>query len=204
MDPGGLLYVIIALVSAVLGALISGKTISYAHYRYAQKQASERDAKQLLNLFQALQTELGAIWGRYLAVVGNELEKAKEPDEVPFTLIFEAGHNYFSVFDNSAQMLGLLDPESCKQIIDTYVNLKSHLDELNNYNRLAQKHRDVRLGANLNLYEVNQIKQQLGSYFDYLKKRHGVVKGSVLLTMDMLKEFLSLSAQARTSVRVNV
>ena len=70
--------------------------------------------------------------------------------------------------------------------------------------QIAQKHRDVRLGANLNLYEVNQVREQMEDYFRLLTKRHAQVKGQVLLTLEMLKEFLSLAEQSRTSVQIKV
>ena len=153
------LSLIVALAAAFIGALIASKAMSSGHYRYAQKRDFETKSTRMINLFLALNAELTAIWERYMAVVGGELEKAKNAEDVPFAVIFAATHNYFSVYDNSAQLLGTLEPESGKRIIETYINLKAFLDELHNYNQIAQKHRDVRLGANLNLYEVNQVRE---------------------------------------------
>jgi hypothetical protein len=195
---------IVGLASAFLGAVIASKAMSHGHYRYAEKRDLESKKKQLLNLFQALNGELTAIWERYMGVVGSDLEKAKQADELPFTVLFTATHSYFSVYDNSAQFLGTLEPESGKRIIETYVNLKSLFDELQNYNQMAQKHRDVRLGANLNLYEVGQVREELDSFFRLLKKRHAQVKGQCLLTLEMLKEFQTLAEQSRTSVKINI
>jgi len=199
-----ILSLLAALVGGFIGALAGGKAMSAGQYRFAQKRDLETRTNQLINLFQALNAELAAVWERIAATVGNDLEKAKHPDELPFAMIFQATHNYFSVYDNSAQLLGALDPESGKRIIETYINLKAFLDELNNYNDIAQKHRDVRLGANLNLYEVNQVREQLEDYFRLLKKRHAQVKGQCLLCLEMFKEFLSLAAQSRTSVKINI
>ncbi len=198
------LSLIVALVAGFIGAVVSSKAMSHGHYRYAQKRDLEIKTNQLINLFQALNAELSAIWERYMAVVGGELEKAKNAEDLPSAVIFAATHNYFSVYDNSAQLLGSLDPESGKRIIETYINLKAFLDELHNYNQIAQKHRDVRLGANLNLYEVNQVREQMESYFRLLKKRHAQVKGHCLLCLEMLKEFLSLAEQSRKSVKINI
>jgi hypothetical protein len=199
-----LLNLIVALVGAFIGAIIGSKAMSHGHYRYAQKRDLESKSSQLINLFQALNAELAAVWERYMAVVGTDLEKAKQADEMPFTILFTGTHNYFSVYDNSAQLLGTLEPESGKRIIETYVNLKSLLDELQNYNDMAQKHRDVRLGANLNLYEVGQVREELDNFFRLLKKRHAQVKGQCLLTLEMFKEFLALGEQSRTSVKINI
>lgn len=195
---------IVGLLAALFGAVVGSKAMSYGHYRYAQKRDFEAKSSQMINLFQALNAELMAIWERYMAVVGGQLEKAHKGEDLPFAVIFTATHNYFSVYDNSAQLLGTLEPEAGKKIIETYINLKALLDELHNYNQIAQKHRDVRLGANLNLYEVNQVREQMEDYFRLLKKRHAQVKGQVLLTLEMLKEFLSLADQSRTSVKIKI
>ncbi|MBI4794784.1 MAG: hypothetical protein HY790_02925 [Deltaproteobacteria bacterium] len=195
---------IVGFLAAFIGAVIGSKAMSSGHYRYAQKRDFETKSSQMINLFQALNAELTAIWERYMAVVGTDLEKVQKPDELPFTVLFSATHNYFSVYDNSAQFLGALEPEAGKKIIETYINLKSLLDELQNYNEMAQKHRDTRLGANLNLYEVNQVREELDSFFKLLKKRHAQVKGQCLLTLEMFKEFLSLAEQSRTSVKIKV
>lgn len=198
------LSLIVGMMAAFIGAVIGSKAMSFGHYRYAQKRDFETKSTRMINLFQALNAELTAIWERYMAVVGSDLEKVQKSDELPFTILFSATHNYFSVYDNSAQFLGALEPEAGKKIIDTYINLKSLLDELQNYNQMAQKHRDVRLGANLNLYEVNQVREELESFFKLLKKRHAQVKGQCLLTLEMLKEFLSLAEQSRTSVKIKI
>ncbi len=195
---------IVGALAGFLGAVIGSKAMSYAHYRYAQKRDFETKSNRMINLFIALNAELTSIWERYMEVVGGDLEQVQKPDELPFTVLFTAGNNYFSVYDNSAQFLGALEPEAGKKIIETYVNLKSLLDELQNYNVMSQKHRDVRLGANLNLYEVNQVREELDSFFKLLKKRHAQVKGQVLLTLEMLKEFLSLAEQSRTTVKIKV
>ena len=195
---------IVGFLAAFVGAVVGSKAMSMAHYRYAQKRDFETKSSQIINLFMALNAELSALWERYMAVVGGPLEKAQKGEELPVAVVFTATHNYFSVYDNSAQFLGTLEPEAGKKIIETYINLKALLDELHNYNQIAQKHRDVRLGANLNLYEVNQVREEMEDFFRLLKKRHAQVKGQVLLTLEMLKEFLSLAEQSRTSVKVNV
>lgn len=198
------LSIVVGMAAAFLGAMIGSKAMSYGHYRYARKRDLEARSNQMVNLFQALNAELTAIWERYMAVVGGQLEKAQKGEDLPVAVIFAATHNYFSVYDNSAQLLGTLEPESGKRIIETYINLKALLDELHNYNQIAQKHRDVRLGANLNLYEVNQVREEMEDYFRLLRKRHAQVKGQVLLTLEMLKEFLSLAEQSRTSVKIKI
>jgi len=191
-------------VGGIAGALVSGKVISYAHYRYALKHGSDQESKKLVNLFQALYSELAAVWTGYQSLVGEDLEKADEADEVNFAGIFAASEHYFSVYDNSAQLLGVLDPDSAKQVIETYVNLKLFFDEVNNFARLSGKQREVRLQANINVYEAKEMRQQMEGYFDYLKKRHAQVKGMCLATLELLKEFMALEKQSRTSVKVKI
>lgn len=202
------MVIILAMVSglggALVGALLSGRLIAYAHSLNTQKQVREREARTLLNLFQALHAELSALWTGYAALVGEELERLEKPEELTFAGIISASHYYFSVYDNTAQLLGTLDPDSGKRLIDTYVNLKTYFDELNAYQRLTDKHRDVRLKTNINLYEAREVRQEHENFFAYLKKRHFQVKGLVLGTLDLLRELISLGEQARTSVTFKI
>jgi hypothetical protein len=200
--------VILALLSgfggALVGAFLSGRVIAYAHYLKNQKLERERQARTLLNLFQALHSELDALWTAYQALVGEELEHLDKAEELTFAGIISASQHYFGVYDNSAQMLGILDPDSGKRLINTYVNLKLYFDELNTYQRLTSKHQEVRLKSNVNLYEAKEVRQEFENFFIYLKKRHFQVKGLVLGTLEMLKEFISLGEQARTSVTFKI
>jgi hypothetical protein len=200
--------IILALVAgfggALMGAFLSGRIIAYAHYLNTQKQVREREARTLLNFFQALQAELAALWTAYEALVGEELERTDKPEELAYAGIISASQHYFSVYDNMAHLLGTLEPDSGKRLIDTYVNLKTYFDELNTYQRLTDKTREVRLRTNVNLYEAREVRQEHENFFNYLKKRHFQLKGLVLGTLEMLKEFISLGEQARTSVTVKI
>jgi hypothetical protein len=199
---------ILALLSgfggALVGAFLSGRIIAYAQYLQKQKQEREREARTLLNLFQALQSELDALWTAYLALVGEELENLDKAEELTFAGIICASQHYFGVYDNSAHMLGTLDPDSARRLINTYVNLKVYFDELNAYQRLNSKAQEVRLKSNVNLFEAREVRQEYENFFTYLKKRHFQVKGLVLGTLDMLKEFISLGEQARTKVTFKI
>jgi hypothetical protein len=200
--------IILCLVSglggAVVGAFLSGRLVAYAQSLNTLKQAREREAHTLLNLFQAISAELGALWSGYTALVGEELESLDKPEELTFAGIICASQHYFSVYDNTAHLLGTLDPDSSRRIIDTYVNLKTYFDELNAYQRLTDKHRDVRLKTNVNLYEAREVRQEHENFFNYLKKRHFQIKGLVLGAREMLKEFITLGEQARTKVTVKI
>jgi len=97
-----------------------------------------------------------------------------------------------------------LDPDSGKKLIDTYVNLKVYFDELNTYHQLTDKNREVRLRANVNVYEAREVRQEHENFYTCLKKRHFQVKGLVLGSLDMLKELINLGERARTTVTVKI
>ena len=201
---GIILCLISGLSGALVGAFFSGRLIAYAQSLNSQKQVRDREARTLLNLFQALLAELTTLWAGYTALVGEELENLDKPGEMTFAGVISASQHYFSVYDNTAHLLGTLDADSSKRIIETYVNLKTYFDELNAYQRLTVKHRDVRLKTNVNLYEAREVRQEHENFFNYLKKRHFQIKGQVIGTLEMLKEFISLGEQARTTVSIKL
>jgi hypothetical protein len=47
--------------------------------------------------------------------VGEELENLDKAEELTFAGVISASQHYFGVYDNSAQMLGTLDPDSGKR-----------------------------------------------------------------------------------------
>jgi hypothetical protein len=201
---GIILCLISGLAGALVGAFLSGRIIAYAQSVNSQKQIRDREARTLLNLFQALQAELTALWTGYTALVGEELESLDKPDELTFAGVISASQHYFSVYDNTAHLLGTLEPVSGKRIIETYVNLKTYFDELNAYQFLTGKAREVRLKTNVNLYEAREVRQEHENFFKYLKKWHFQVKGLVVGVQEMLKEFITLGEQARTTVTLKI
>jgi hypothetical protein len=170
----------------------------------SQRHLRDEEARTLLNLFQALHSELTTLWTGYMALVGEELESLDKPGELTLAGILSASQYYFSVYDNTAHLLGTLEPDSGKRIIETYVNLKTYFDELNAYQFLSGKAREVRLKTNINLYEAREVRQEHENFFSYLKKRHLQIKGQVLGVLEMLKEFITLGEQARTTVTVKI
>ena len=192
----------LAFAGALAGGFIT-RAILRARYGLARREVTA-DSNRLLNLFQALHAELSLTWQAYQKLTGEALQQADEPDELNFPGIFTASQHYFSVYDTAAAQLGALEPDSCRRIIDTYVNLKAYFDELNTYRHLADRQRETRLKADINLYEARQVREELERYLDYLKKRHAQVQGLVLASLEMLKEFISLGRQAQSSVRVRL
>jgi hypothetical protein len=191
-----------AFAGALAGGFIT-RAILRARYGLARREVTA-DSNRLLNLFQALYTELSLTWQAYQKLAGEALDQADEPDELNFPGIFTASQHYFSVYDTAAAQLGALEPDSCRRLIDTYINLKAFFDELNAYRRLADRQRETRLKADVNLYEARQIREELEGYLDYLKKRHVQVKGLVLAALEMLKEFIALGRQAQTTVNIKM
>jgi hypothetical protein len=199
-----ILCLVSGLAGALVGAFVSGRIMAYAQSLSSLKLVREQEARTLLNLFQAINAEITVLWTGYFALVGEELEKLDKPEELTFAGVISASQSYFSVYDNSAHLLGTLDPDSSKRIIETYVNLKTYFDELNTYQRLTDKHQDVRLKTNVNLYEAREVRQEHENFFTYLKKRHLQMKGLVMGVQEMLKEFISLGEQARSKVTVKI
>ena len=111
--------IILALVAgiggALVGAFLSGRIIAYAHYLNKQKLVRDREARTLLNLFQALQAELAALWTAYEALVGEELERTDKPEELAYAGVISASQHYFRVYDNTAHLLGTLEPDSDRE-----------------------------------------------------------------------------------------
>ena len=192
------------LVGALLGAFLTGRLIAYTQSLSSQRHLRDQEARTLLNLFQALHSELTTLWTAYMALVGEELESLDKPEELTFAGIISASQSYFSVYDNTANLLGTLETDSGRRIIETYVNLKTYFDELNAYQFITGKAREVRLKTNINLYEAREVRQEHEKFFDYLKKRHLQVKGQVMSALEMLKEFINLGEQARTTVTVKI
>ncbi len=193
---------ILAFAGALAGSLVT-RAILRARYGLARREATA-DANRLLNLFQALYTELSLTWQAYQNLAGEALEAADSPDDLNFSGIFTTSQHYFSVYDTAAAQLGALDPDSCRKLIDAYVKLKVYFDELNAYRLLAERQRETRLKADINLYEARQIREELENYLNYLRKRHAQVKGLVHASLEMLKEFISLGRQAQTTVSLKM
>jgi hypothetical protein len=201
---GIILCLISGLAGALAGAFLSGRIMAHAQCLNSQRHIRDQEARTLLNLFQALHAELTTLWTGYTALVGEELESLDKPEELTCAGVISASQSYFSVYDNTAHLLGTLEPDSGKRIIETYVNLKTYFDELNAYQFLSGKAREVRLKTNVNLYEAREVRQEHEKFFDYLKKRHLQLKGQVMSVLEMLKEFITLGEQARTTVTLKI
>lgn len=200
MDP--LLALAFAVLGAAAGALVAGKTLAYAHYRQAVKVATDRDARTLLNLFQALYSELSLVWLAYMELAGKFFEQADNSEDLSFPGFLAVSQGYLKVYDNSVQLLGALDPQSCTKIIEAYVNLKALFDEGSHFLRLLEQQREAHLKAQVNLYEARQLREEVEAYFNYLKKRQLQVKTLCQACLEMLKEFIALGRQTTVSLKM--
>jgi len=90
------------VAGALVGGFLSGRIIAYAQYLNHQKRTREQEARTLLNLFQALNAELGSLWTAYESLVGEELEQTDKPEELTYAGVIAASQHYFSVYDNTA------------------------------------------------------------------------------------------------------
>lgn len=193
-----------ALGGALLGAFLGGRAVAGASARQAAREQAAGEARTLLNLFQALEAELSQVWELYQQLVGQDLERAGELEEIPFAGLFAASQRYFSVYDASARLLGALDPASGQQLIATFVHFKAYLEEWQALQFLSDKHRQVRLQANVNLYESRSVREEVERYLEYLKKRHFQVKGLVLASRERLREFLGHARQSQATVTIKL
>ncbi len=199
-----ILLLVSALAGALLGALVGGRGAAAGAARQLAREQATREARTLCNLFQALEAELAQVWELYHQLVGQDLERADDLEEIPLAGLFAASQRPFAVYDASARLLGALDPASGQQLISTFVHFKAYLEEWQALQVLADKHRQVRLQANINLYEARSLREAVERYLEYLKKRHFQVKGLVLGSLGRLREFLDLARQSQTTVAIRL
>jgi hypothetical protein len=193
-----------ALVGALLGACLGGRAAAAAATRQVERAQAAREARTLLNLFQALEAELSQTWERYQHLVGQDLEEADDPGAIPLAAAFAVFPGDFAVYDASARLLGALDPASAREIISTFVQFRSFLKEWQAFQRLTDLQRQACLQANVNPYEVRSLRGDVEGYFRYLRKRHLQVKGLVSASLDRLREFTTLACQRQTAVTIRL
>jgi len=198
--------VILLLAAAgggLLGALLGGRGVAAAAARVLGRERAAREARTLLNLFQALEAELGQSWERYQQLAGQDLEMAEDPEDLPGARWAAAGRE-FAVFRHSARLLGALDPASAREIITAYIHFQALLEEWQTLTRLADQHRQVRLQADVNLYEVRHLRAEVQRHLEYLKQHHLQVKGLVSASLERLRQFLELARQSQTQVAIRL
>ncbi|MEJ5329654.1 MAG: hypothetical protein WHT07_05850 [Desulfobaccales bacterium] len=198
-----LVALLAALGGGVLGAILGGRGVAAAAARHLARERAAREARTLINLFQALEAELSQAWERYQHLVGQDLEKAEDMEDLPMAGLAAMG-NGFAVFRHSARLLGALDPASARELIAAYIHFQALLEEWQALNLLNDKHRQVRLKADVNLYEARNLRTEVQRFLEYLKQHHLQVKGMVLASLERLRQFLELARQSHTQVTIRL
>lgn len=185
---------------AIIGAILGGFAASIGQYYYTKKHIAELEKKTILNLARALSIELSSFWDTYMPTI-NEAFEDSEADEskfVPITSgltggIFEIPpQNIFIVFNNSANLLGLLDLKTAEQVIKTYINVKAFLDELIYYKKLSDQYQELQCKRAFE--NMDKVEKFLADHFNILfpfarlKHRFGEVKELVASTTETLKK----------------
>lgn len=192
-----------ALGGGLLGAILGGRGVAAAAARQLARERSVREARTLMNLFQALEAELSQAWERYQQLVGQEVEKAEDLEDLPLAALAAVG-NGFAVFRHSARLLGALDPASARELIAAYIHFQALLDEWQVLNLLHDKHRQVRLRTDVNLYEARNLRAEVERCLEHLKQHHLQVKGLVLGSLERLRQFLELARQTHSHVAIRL
>ncbi len=198
------LMVVSALGGAVLGAVLGGRAAAAAAVRQTARDHACREARTLINLFQALEAELSQVWEHYHQLVGRDLEQADELETIPLAGLFATSSRPFPVFDSSARLLGALDPASGRELISTFLHFKAFMEEWQALVGFADRQRQARLKANVNLYEARCLREEAERLFAYLKQRHFQVKGLVAGSLERLREFLRLALQSQGAVTIKL
>ncbi len=175
---------IVSLISALLGALVGG----LATYYFNNKHAAKQEDTQRRNLAKALRVELLSLQKRYMPFIGNELEK-EDKENLPLLIGFlDNNQNFFIVFDNSSNLLGLLDSKIASKVIETYINTKAFYEELIHNGKMLQRLIDAKLEYGEHSDQHQIVFHKMKVYRPYLRTRHYEVKKLIEETTTLLEE----------------
>jgi hypothetical protein len=181
---------IIALISGLLGTAIGAIGTAGATYYFTKKHTYESERKQALNLAKALSIELSTIVDRYMAIAGNEIERTgRDARKPPLIGIFESAQDYFTIYNNSSNLISLFDEKTAEQIIKTYTHMKGFLDELIYFGKLSKRVEEADIYSGAREGESGTIHVLMENYFPYLYDRNFEVKRSIEETIAMLNDF---------------
>ena len=159
--------------TALLGALVGAG----ATFIVIERHAKNKDRRDRVSLAKALEAELSSLWAVYMSAFGNEFVKLG-PAKFPEKGILKLHNEYFAVFDGSTHMLGLFSSETAGKVVETYLEVKSFLDENMYFGSLIREWNDLqkmpvsaeKSEKHLTLYpNINEHKK-------HMKKRHDEVK----------------------------
>ena len=167
---------IIALISGLLGSIIGAIGSAGATYFFSKKHTKELEDEERKRICKAFKTELNTVWKVYMESIGSKIEAGTEK-EPPLTGMIEGAHHagYLSFYDNNSSSLGLFDVNTSSQIIETYINLKALISEMELYGKTSIRVAELR--QNHNGEDAHTIINHLiGEAYRDIKYRHDKVK----------------------------
>ncbi|GEM_PF-4032353 len=158
---------IIALFSALLGSIVGAVGTYFVH----RKHTKDLEEKQRLNLAKALSIEIASLWERYMNIAGKQIEEAN--DNKPILIDCpETYRNYFVIFDQSSNLVGLFNQDTLKKVIEGYINWKAFLDEMIEYGKMTTRYRN----AQNSIQCASDLNNEIQEHFDIFRKRHFEIK----------------------------
>ena len=175
------------LFSGFLGVILGGLLTGWLTYKFNKKHVDELERKERIALAKTLRAELSSLWKRYMNVSGKVIENWDQ-QEPPLIGMIETRQDYFTIFNNSANLLGLFKPEDSQKIIEAYINGKAFLEELIHYGNLTTRYTEADSGfdSRQKCDERLKISPQISGYFKYLKERHNEVEKLIEETTTLL------------------
>lgn len=112
----------IAFVAAIVGAIIGGyigaratsKAIDQSFRNDLKKREMER-LENLRGLYNAIKSELEALWSRYSEGAGKEIESLVQ--DQPLLVYYPLTQDYFTVYQSNAHLIGEIDNEDLRALI---------------------------------------------------------------------------------------
>lgn len=161
-------------ISALLGSIAAlvGVLLSMwwqTHLRVVEAR------EQLVNTLDAFSTEIHVVWDRYMAKVGNEIEKMSNTDALyVYTNITQ---NYFSVYDHNTAIIGQIKDARLRTVlVSLYNDMKSHVDNLRYHDQCYNAYLTLRVKSDYTPCEIKNINQDLVSSSQTLKEEYALMR----------------------------
>lgn len=125
------------LIGAVIGGLITLYGVKTT-LKYDLKKSRQNELQKTEFLCKSIKSEIEIIYKTYFSAVGDKIESFKDGEGFLFDYI--ASEQYFTVFENNSEVLGILESEDLRNaILKFYVSIKSHNDTLKINSKLLDK-----------------------------------------------------------------
>lgn len=158
-------------------------------HRLDRRRRDEYDQQQAKHLLRAVRAELGVVRARYLEVMGDvgDLD-----DGQPVPREFRASQGYFSVYDTSGVMLGLVrDPDTVEKIIQAYTYMRALLDSYEIHNDLQQRFDQLHSAGNP---EAANALKELNEQMPIIQDTHHKALQSIQDAHDGIDHYLKANA----------